>query len=147
MSAAMIKAHGGSKGVVATGRGGGVVLGGIIQDTTINSPQAVHMKSLERLLSQTTGVPREKPIMDGVITSTVPSHMKTTPELMPNHDTNMSDSKMAVGASLRGDASRWNRQASDPSGEQGLGVYRNLNSSAMCLSAPWNTLAVFITKA
>jgi hypothetical protein len=102
MSAAMIKAHGGSKGVVATGRGGGVVLGGIIQDTTINSPQAVHMKSLERLLSQTTGVPREKPIMDGVITSTVPSHMKTTPELMPNHETNMSDSKMAVGGTYAG---------------------------------------------
>ena len=102
MSSSMVKAHGGSKGVVATGRGGGVVLGGIIRDTTMNSPQAVHLKSLERLLSQTTGVPREKPIMDGVIAATVPSHMRDTPELMPNHDKNMSDSKMAVGGTYSG---------------------------------------------
>ncbi len=102
MSSAMIRAHGGSKDVVATARGGGIVLAGILKDTTMNSPRAVHMKSLEKLVSQTTGVPREKPIMDGVIASTVPSHMRDVPELQPNRDSNKSDSKMAVGGTYSG---------------------------------------------
>jgi hypothetical protein len=98
----MVRAHGGSKDVVATGRGGGIVLAGILKDTTMNSPKAAHMKSLEKLISQTTGVPREKPIMDGVIAATVPNHMKDVPELQPNRDTNMSDSKMSVGGTYSG---------------------------------------------
>ena len=104
MSAAMIRAHGGSKDIVDTQRGGGVVLSGIIKDTMANSPKAVHMKSLEKLLSQTTGVPRERPIMDGVIASTIPAHMKDVPELhpVPKHEVGKTDSKMAVGGTYAG---------------------------------------------
>ena len=98
----MVRAHGGSKDIVSSQRGGGVILGGILKDTTMNSPKVVHMRSLEQLIGNTTGVPREKPIMDGVIAATVPSGMRDMPELMPNHDRNMSDSKMAVGGTYDG---------------------------------------------
>lgn len=98
----MVRAHGGSKDVVASARGGGIVLAGILKDTTMNSPKVVHMRSLENLISNTTGVPREKPLMDGVIASTVPSHMKDVPELQPNRDMNKSDSKMSVGGTYSG---------------------------------------------
>jgi hypothetical protein len=102
MSSAMVRSHGGSKDIVASQRGGGIILGGILRDTTMNSPKAVHMKSLEKLIGQTTGVPRERPIMEGVIAATVPSGMRDTSELMPNHDKNMTDSKMAVGGTYAG---------------------------------------------
>lgn len=75
----MVKAHGGPKNMVSMG--GGLILGGLITDTTENSPKAVHMKGLSRLISETTGIPREKPIMEGVLTSTIPEHMKISPEL------------------------------------------------------------------
>lgn len=102
MSAAMVRAHGGSRDIVSSQRGGGVVLGGIIRDTTMNSPKVVHMKALEHLVAQTTGIPRERPIMEGVIASTIPAHMKSVPELHPVHETNESDSKMAVGGTYAG---------------------------------------------
>jgi hypothetical protein len=105
MSSAMVKAHGGSKTIVSSQRGGGVVLGGILHDTTMNSPKAVHMKSLEKLIGQTTGVPREKPIMDGVIAATVPSHMRDVPELQANHEKDATASKMASGVPYTGDKS------------------------------------------
>ena len=95
-------AHGGSKDLVSTQRKGGLILSGIIKDTMANSPKMVHMKSLENLVSQTTGIPRERPIMEGVIASTVPSHMRDVPELHPNHAKNMTDSKMAVGGTYAG---------------------------------------------
>jgi hypothetical protein len=98
----MVRAHGGSKDIVSSQRGGGIILGGILKDTTMNSPKVVHMRSLEKLIAQTTGTPREKPIMDGVIAATVPSHMRDVPELMPNHEKNMTDSKMAVGGTYNG---------------------------------------------
>ena len=98
----MIRSHGGSKDIVSTQRGGGLILGGIIKDTTMNSPKAVHMKSLENLVAQTTGIPRERPIMEGVIASTVPSHMRDVPELHPIRQENKSDSKMAVGGTYAG---------------------------------------------
>ncbi len=60
------------------------------------------MKSLESLVSQTTGIPRERPIMEGVIASTIPSHMKDVPELHPVHEVGKTDSKMAVGGSYAG---------------------------------------------
>lgn len=56
------------------------MLGGIVSNTTGNVPKDVHMKGLDRLISQTTGIPREEPIMEGVITATVPMHMTDTPE-------------------------------------------------------------------
>jgi len=101
----MIRAHGGSKDIISTQRGGGLILGGIVRDTMVNSPKAIHMKSLENLVAQTTGVPREKPLMDGVIASTVPASMRTTPELHPVHEENKSDSKMAVGGTYAGKVS------------------------------------------
>ena len=109
MSAAMVRAHGGSKDIVSTQRKGGVILSGILHDTTTNSPKAVHMRSLEKLVAQTTGIPREKPIMDGVLTATVPAGRRDTPELMPNHEKNATASKMAVGASYPGDKSGYGR--------------------------------------
>jgi hypothetical protein len=102
MSSAMLRAHGGSKDIVSSARGGGVILGGILKDTTMNSPKAVHMKSLERLIAQTTGIPREKPIMEGVIAATVPSGMRDTSEMMPNHETDKTASKMASGVPYAG---------------------------------------------
>lgn len=100
----MIRAHGGSRDI-ATGRGGSILLAGILRDTTQNSPAAVHMKNMAGLLSQTTGIPREKPVMEGVLTSTVPAGRRDTPELMPAHGTDKTASKMSVGATFAGPAS------------------------------------------
>lgn len=105
MSAALVRAHGGSKDIVSSQRGGGVVLSGILKDTTMNSPKAAHMKSLEKLVANTTGVPREKPLMEGVIASTVPAHMKDVPELQPSHMKDATASKMASGVPYAGDKS------------------------------------------
>ena len=101
----MVRAHGGSKDIVSTQRKGGLILSGILHDTTMNSPKAVHMRSLEKLIAQTTGVPREKPLMDGVLKATVPATMRDAPELMPNHAENKTASKMAVGGTYSGDKS------------------------------------------
>lgn len=60
--------------------GGSLTLGGLVMKTTKNSPDDVHMKQLSRLIANTTGVPKEKPMMAGVIASTVPTHMKTVAE-------------------------------------------------------------------
>ena len=81
MSASMVKAHGGSKDIVSAQRGEAIVLGGIIKDTKIHSPKDVKEKHLDALISKTTGIPREKPIMSGIIDSTIPKHMKDVPEL------------------------------------------------------------------
>lgn len=105
MSAAMVKAHGGSKNIVSTQRKGGLVLSGIIHDTTANSPKAAHMKSLENLVAQTTGIPRERPIMEGVIAATVPAHMRDVPELHPVSEEDKTASKMAAGVPYAGDKS------------------------------------------
>ena len=102
MSSAMVKAHGGSKDIVSSQRGGGIVLAGILKDTTMNSPKAVHLKSLEKLVTQTTGIPRERPILDGVIASTVPTHMRDVPELHPVHEHDATASKMASGVPYAG---------------------------------------------
>jgi hypothetical protein len=83
MSSAIVTAHGGTKNFVSADKGGALMLGGIVSQTTTGVPMDVHMKGLDRLISQTTGVPREEPIMEGVISSTVPMHMKDTPEYHP----------------------------------------------------------------
>ena len=62
-------------------KGGGLVLGGLVHDTGANSPKNVHMRGLDRLVAQTTGIPREEPVMEGVLASTIPSHMNATPEI------------------------------------------------------------------
>lgn len=76
----MVKAHGGSRMLQSVEGGGSMTLGGILQKTTKNVQEDVHMKGLSRLIANTTGVPREEPIMEGVITSTVPVGMKSVPE-------------------------------------------------------------------
>jgi hypothetical protein len=76
----MVKSHGGSRMLQSVEGGGSMTLGGILQKTTKNMPEDVHMKGLSRLIANTTGVPREKPIMEGVIASTVPVGMKSVPE-------------------------------------------------------------------
>lgn len=60
--------------------GGSLTLGGVLRKTTTNVQPDVHMRELSRLISNTTGIPKEKPIMSGVITSTIPMHMKAVPE-------------------------------------------------------------------
>lgn len=112
----MVRAHGGSRDIVSTQRKGGLVLSGLIHDTMVNSPKAVHMKSLEGLVSQTTGVPRDRPVMDGVIASTVPAHMKDTPELhaVDKRDIGKTDSKMAMGVSYAGPKSGYGMGGGHP---------------------------------
>lgn len=77
----MVKAHGGPKSMVTMQKGGGMVLGGLVTDTMANTPKMAHMRGLDRLVAQTTGIPREEPIMEGVIASTIPAHMKDVPEI------------------------------------------------------------------
>jgi hypothetical protein len=80
MSSALVKAHGGSKMLQSSEGGGSLTLGGLVMKTTKNAPEDVHMKQMSRLIANTTGIPKEKPIMAGVIASTVPTHMKDVPE-------------------------------------------------------------------
>jgi hypothetical protein len=94
----MIKAHGGSQNVV---------LGGILKDTQMNTPRDVKEKHLDRLIAQTTGLPREKPIMDGIIASTIPKHMKDVPgfnvvTLQTNHRHEIVDHILEVYKDIRG---------------------------------------------
>jgi hypothetical protein len=56
------------------------MLGGIVSKTTTGVQKDVHMRGLSRLISQTTGVPRKEPVMEGVIESTIPAHMRPVPE-------------------------------------------------------------------
>jgi hypothetical protein len=68
MSAAMVKAHGGSKDLVTSS--GSMAMSGIIRDTMVGAPTDIKEKHLDRLISRTTGVPMNKPVMDGVIQKT-----------------------------------------------------------------------------
>lgn len=76
----MVKAHGGSKSMVSAQKGEAMMLGGIVSKTTTGVQKDVHMRGLSRLVSQTTGVPRQEPVMEGVIESTIPAHMRPVPE-------------------------------------------------------------------
>jgi len=107
MSAAMIKAHGGSKDMVNSK--GGLILTGIIQDTMANSPKSVHMRSLANLVSQTTGVGLGESVMEGVLTATVPTDRRATPALQPMHEQDKTASKMAVGGTFAGPASGYGK--------------------------------------
>ena len=91
----LVRAHGGSKNLQSPEGGGSLVLGGILTKTTTNVPKEAHMRGLSRLVSNTTGVLEEKPIMEGVITSTVPAGMKDTPEYhkVPAHDVGKTKAK------------------------------------------------------
>lgn len=92
MSSSLVMAHGGSRDI--TGQKGQII-GGIIKDTMVNSPRDVKEKHLDRLIAETTGLPREKPIMDGILASTIPEHMKDVPELhkVAKHDVGKTQAK------------------------------------------------------
>lgn len=49
---------------------GGIHSGLFIHDTMVGKTKAVREAHLPNLISQTTGIPREKPIMEGVLDST-----------------------------------------------------------------------------
>lgn len=95
MSSMMVKAHGGSKNLVSVEGGGAMMMSGILSKTTTNVPKDAHMKQLSRLIAQTTGIPRKEPVMEGVIESTVPSHMKPVPEYikLPSREVGKTKSK------------------------------------------------------
>lgn len=80
MSSSIVKAHGGSRDIIGQ-KGEGIVLGGILKNTMMNVPMDAKEKHLDRLITQTTGMPAMKPVMEGVIDSTIPKHMKDVPEI------------------------------------------------------------------
>lgn len=88
---------------LTTAHGQGKVLGGILHSTTQNVPGMAHMRGLDRLVTSTTGLVLGTPVMDGVITQTVPASMQTaTPEYLPIHEQDKTGSKMAVGIPYAG---------------------------------------------
>jgi hypothetical protein len=91
----MVKAHGGSRMIQSVEGGGSLVMSGILQNTMANVPKDIHMKGLCRLISNTTGVPKEEPLMEGVISATVPASMKSVPEYhkVPEHDQGKTQAK------------------------------------------------------
>jgi hypothetical protein len=87
MSEFMIRAHGGGD-VTRTQRGGAVATGMLVSDTMAGADRPVHMKQLDFLVSNTTGVPLESTVMDGVLTNTlqdVPTGHMATSGVMPSH--------------------------------------------------------------
>jgi len=88
MSQFMIQAHGGGK-VARTERDGGVATGMLVRDTTMNTPKPVHMKQLDYLVSNTTGVARNSSVLDGVLSDTTQGSFtghKATSEVMKSHE-------------------------------------------------------------
>jgi hypothetical protein len=80
MSSSLVKAHGGSRTLQSVEGGGSLVLGGLVMNTMKDEPKDVHMRGLSRLVANTTGILEEKPIMSGVLQSTIPVGRKMTPE-------------------------------------------------------------------
>lgn len=83
----MLRAHGGGD-TTRTQRGGGVATGMLVSDTMAGSDRPVHMKQLDFLVSNTTGVPLESTVLDGVLTNTlqeVPTGHMATSGVMPSH--------------------------------------------------------------
>jgi len=80
MSSSLVKAHGGSRTLQSVEGGGSLVLGGLVMNTMKNEQMNVHMSQLSRLVANTTGIIEQKPIMSGVIQSTIPVGRKMTPE-------------------------------------------------------------------
>ena len=80
MSEKLVKAHGGSRDILAV-KGEAVMAGGLLHSTTQKIPQVENMKHFANLISQTTGIPQEKPVMSGVLVSTrAGDKEKPTPE-------------------------------------------------------------------
>lgn len=95
----MIRSHGGGD-TTRVQRGGAVATGMIVEDTMAGVRPAVHMKDLEYLVSNTTGVPMESTVLEGVLTQTTQgvayaTHGATMP-LMMSHEKFASAPQMAV---------------------------------------------------
>jgi len=107
----MIRAHGGSKSITSVEGGGSLVLGGLITRTTKGTQEDVHMKQLDRLIQNTTGMIGGEPVMDGVIASTIPSSMRAVPELhkVPAREIGKTNSKMAAGIPYAGPKSGYGK--------------------------------------
>lgn len=69
MSSSLIKAHGGSKDLLGS-KGQIVSSSMFVQDTLVGKRGSASDKHLERLVSNTIGEPRGKPVMDGVLSDT-----------------------------------------------------------------------------
>ena len=98
MSEFMIRAHGGGD-VTRTQRGGGVATGMLVHDTMAGSERPVHMKQLDFLVSNTTGVPLESAVLEGVLMNTlqdVPTGHMATSGVMPSHERFATAPKMPV---------------------------------------------------
>jgi hypothetical protein len=85
MSASIVRAHGGVKNI--TGQKGEVMNSGLfITNTMVGKSMPIHEKYLPGLISQTTGIPRERPIMAGVLDDTKQGvRSKDVPELHKVH--------------------------------------------------------------
>lgn len=88
MSEFMIQNHGGGK-AARTQRSGAVSFEHIVRDTTAHSPHPVHMKQLDYIVSNTTGVAMESPVLEGVLQDTTHGSATghhATSELMKSHE-------------------------------------------------------------
>jgi len=99
MSQFMLRAHGGGD-VAREQRGGAVATGMLVHDTQVGVRRPVHMRELEYLVSNTTGVPMESPVLDGVLTSTVQAvpfaQRGASSAVMASHEKFATAPKMAV---------------------------------------------------
>ena len=99
MSQFMIRAHGGGD-TARIQRGGAIATGMIVQDTTSGIQKPIHMRELEYLVSNTTGVAMESPVLEGVLTATnqgIPyAQTGATMPLMMSHERFATAPQMAV---------------------------------------------------
>jgi len=88
MSQYMISAHGGGK-VARTQRDGSISTGMLVENTMAGVREPVHMKQMDFLVSNTTGVPRNSSVLDGVLqdttTGSATGHHATS-EVMKSHE-------------------------------------------------------------
>ena len=116
MSSKLVTAHGGSRSITSVEGGGSLVLGGLISRTTKGVQDDVHMKSLDRLIANTTGIPRGESMMEGVLASTIPEHMRVVPEYhkIPARDVGKTDSRMGTGVPYAGKKSGYGAASKNP---------------------------------
>lgn len=85
MSSYNLKAHGGSANLTG-GKGEAKNTGLIITNTLVGKEKGVHMKHLDALIGNTTGIRGQQILYDGVLTSTRQGLSSSyTPELTKNH--------------------------------------------------------------
>ena len=85
MSSSIVKAHGGSKDLLGS-KGDLTHLSMMVSDTKAGKSRGVMDKHLDSLIAKTTGLPRQTPIMEGVLSSTKAGIAdKDVPELHKVH--------------------------------------------------------------